>query len=327
MLQQPRPSGSRRIGVIRLSPTGSGRPATTKGEIMATLAEQVARFLRVAQEYINAAGFYLYEAIFGGSSGIESNARLSGAPPGGLMPELFTHSLRTERGVYDLVDPDVLAAKTRAKSGAKTGIPEPPAFPVKTITKAESYDLARAELAEAGNALAEALAQQGHRAAAEDVMSLVEVVKRDDFREFDTRWPAIQARVKVAAIATPPGTLTATTDKREAMAGAANESVDAKGEVTNPRDPTAYVLASVARLEHTPAGLLTNHKQLVAVLSGHPEIKRWHPRKNRLCVHLADWTAFVKKKTEQRDAEGLLTNPDEIAARTAEVRRKKSSGK
>jgi hypothetical protein len=141
------------------------------------------------------------------------------------------------------------------------------------------------------------------------------------------RLPEFCDKLKSTILAKAGADLTATTDKREAMAGAANESVDAKGEVTNPRDPTAYVLASVARLEHTPAGLLTNHRQLVAVLSGHPEIKRWHPRKNRLCVHLADWTAFVKKKTEQRDAEGLLTNPDEIAARTAEVRRKKSSGK
>lgn len=118
----------------------------------------------------------------------------------------------------------------------------------------------------------------------------------------------------------------------EAKAGAgpteaSKESVDARGEVTNPADPTAYVPAHEARLKYTPAGLVTTHKQFVAILADNPAIRRWHPQTNRLCVHLADWTAFVAKQTEQRDADGLLANPAEIMARTAEIRRKKSLGK
>ena len=109
--------------------------------------------------------------------------------------------------------------------------------------------------------------------------------------------------------------------------GGTKESVDAKGEVTNPADPTAYVPAHEARLKYTPAGLVTTHKQFVAILADNPAIRRWHPQTNRLCVHLADWTAFVAKQTEQRDADGLLANPAEIVARTAEIRRKKSLGK
>lgn len=128
----------------------------------------------------------------------------------------------------------------------------------------------------------------------------------------------------ISAVAGPkeiaPTAAKAGQDERDG--GAGKESVDARGEVTNPADSTAYVAANEVRLSHTPAGLVTGHKQLVSVLSDHPEIKRWHPRSNRLLIHLADWRAFVKRETEKRDADGLLTNPTETEARTAESRRK-----
>ena len=116
-------------------------------------------------------------------------------------------------------------------------------------------------------------------------------------------------------------------EQGEGNGGPEKESVDAEGEVTNPRDSSAYVAASVVRLTHTPIGLLTTHKQLVAVLSEHPEIKRWHPSSNRLCVHLPDWLSFVKRETEQRDRDGFLANPAEIRARAADIRHRNLRGK
>jgi hypothetical protein len=112
----------------------------------------------------------------------------------------------------------------------------------------------------------------------------------------------------------------------KSLSALAVESVDAAGYVTDPADPSAYLAASEVRLTHTPAALATTHKRLLAILSKHPDIKRWRPRKNRLSVHLADWLAFVKRETEQLDGDGLLANQFEVEARTAKIRRKKSGG-
>lgn len=107
----------------------------------------------------------------------------------------------------------------------------------------------------------------------------------------------------------------------------AEESVDVAGNVTNPRDPTAYFPANETRLKHGHAALAVTHKQFMAILRQHPEIKRWHPRKNRLLVHLADWLAFVKSQTEQLGSDGLLADQMEIEARIAGLRRRKSHAK
>lgn len=120
----------------------------------------------------------------------------------------------------------------------------------------------------------------------------------------------------------------AKTEQGEGDAGAgAGETVAANGEVTNPNDPTAYIAASEARLKHAPAGLVVTHKELLAVLADHPEIRRWHPRANRLFIHLADWVAFVSREIEKQDMDGLSVSPDEVEARTAAVRQRKHGGK
>ncbi len=102
------------------------------------------------------------------------------------------------------------------------------------------------------------------------------------------------------------------------------ESVDSKGFVTSPSDPTAYVSAATIRREHCPDGLSLTHKQLVAILAKNPKIKQWRPRSNRLSVHLPDWLAYLSKATESRDRDGLLDDPALIEARTANIRKRKS---
>ena len=107
----------------------------------------------------------------------------------------------------------------------------------------------------------------------------------------------------------------------------ATETIDAYGYVTNPKDPTAYVAASDALRKHTPAALATTYKQFRAILDKHPEIRRWQVRKNRLSVHLADWTDYVQKETSLVDSDGLLADQFEIEARKADIRRKNKTRK
>ncbi len=113
-----------------------------------------------------------------------------------------------------------------------------------------------------------------------------------------------------------------------AIGGAdATETVDTFGYVTNPMDPTAYVAATDALRNHTPAALATTYKQFRAILDKHPEIRRWQVRKNRLSVHLAEWTVYVQEETSPVDADGLLADQFEVEARKEEIRRKNKTRK
>jgi len=147
-------------------------------------------------------------------------------------------------------------------------------------------------------------------------------------------WERLTAPAAVALLArtaTPPAAHSPPGTKQDEGTGntppAPGETVDGFGNVTNPRDPTAYVAATVIRRQHTPAALATTYKQFRAILDKHPEIRRWHERRNRLWVHLADWTKYVQGETSKLDGDGLLADELEIEARTAEIRRRKTPGK
>ena len=146
---------------------------------------------------------------------------------------------------------------------------------------------------------------------------------------------SLASETKTGSAVTPPGTK----QREEKGAGIqgdkplapgdanATETIDGCGYVTNPKDPTAYVAATVALRKHTPAALATTYKQFRAILDKHPEIRRWQLRGNRLSVHLAEWTAYVQKETSLVDADGLLADQFEVEARKEEIRRKNKTRK
>ena len=96
-------------------------------------------------------------------------------------------------------------------------------------------------------------------------------------------------------------------------------------------DEVAYVPARDIRNNHMPPQLGRTHKHLVAILKRHPEIKRWRPRKNRLCVHLADWYAYLERRSDEPaaadgDAGWPRLSGAEVAERAAQIRAEKSVG-
>lgn len=124
----------------------------------------------------------------------------------------------------------------------------------------------------------------------------------------------------------------AETAKDEANGGGdvtatAKESIDEKGEVRNPRDPTAYVSAKEILTKHTPVEIATTHKQLIKVLEDQPKIRRWRWRTNRLSIHLSDWSEFVQLRMAVVDGDGLLADEAQIEARKAEIDRTRERGK
>ncbi|MCZ6654694.1 MAG: hypothetical protein O7D91_16920 [Planctomycetota bacterium] len=109
------------------------------------------------------------------------------------------------------------------------------------------------------------------------------------------------------------------TDADAPSTSANADGPDEHGFVAQPADATGYVRASDVLNHHTPLKTCTTHRQLVAILKKHPEIKRWKPRSNRLSVHVADWRKFVKK----REANSGGADPDEskIEERKAAIRK------
>ena len=59
-----------------------------------------------------------------------------------------------------------------------------------------------------------------------------------------------------------------------------------------PIDPTAYILAS--RIKVTYPGDLITHDEILGVLDVHRWIRRWKPRKQRLCIHAGDWDQYLQ---------------------------------
>ncbi len=104
-----------------------------------------------------------------------------------------------------------------------------------------------------------------------------------------------------------------------------------RGFVKAPTDEAAYVPAKDILNNHMPTQLGQTHKHLVAILDRHPEIKRWRPRKNRLCVHLAGWYAYLERRSDEpaaadSDAQWLPLSVAEVAERAAQMRAEKSVG-
>lgn len=106
----------------------------------------------------------------------------------------------------------------------------------------------------------------------------------------------------------------------------------ANGYVASPADPSAYVPVSRILSEHTLPALGISKKQLNAIVENYAENRvRWtrplgrdgKPRPIRRSVHLADWAAYVDRRTGTDDA-GFPKQPqDDIAERTAAIRRQK----
>lgn len=104
-----------------------------------------------------------------------------------------------------------------------------------------------------------------------------------------------------------------------------------RGYVEAPTDASAYVPAKDILQNHMPRELGRTHKHLLAILDRHSEIKRWRPRKNRLCVHLADWCAYLARRSDEPaaadgDAGWAPISAEEVAARAALMRPRKSVG-
>jgi len=90
-------------------------------------------------------------------------------------------------------------------------------------------------------------------------------------------------------------------------------------ENTQPPDPSAYVAARDILAHHCSGVPVRTHKQLQSVLKHHPEIKHWKPNRQRLCVHLVDWTKYAAetraKQVGQSQPEGPLEKPRNAALR------------
>jgi hypothetical protein len=102
-------------------------------------------------------------------------------------------------------------------------------------------------------------------------------------------------------------------------------SPDARGEVRKPVDLSAYESASVVLQDHSIPGVVATHKQLISQLDAHPEIRRHHPRENRLLIHLADWARF-KRATESATGDGWAT-PSEVERNKRLLSKKNRRGK
>ncbi|NOT01131.1 MAG: hypothetical protein HOP29_10935 [Phycisphaerales bacterium] len=112
---------------------------------------------------------------------------------------------------------------------------------------------------------------------------------------------------------------------------------DDTGYVARPADPTAYVPVSDIMARETPDALNLTEKQARGLIKDfaknnirwtRPLKKDGTPRPNRRSVHLADWRAFVKRCEKGPTAGSDWHNPpeDEIASRTAAIRRSKAAG-
>ncbi len=76
---------------------------------------------------------------------------------------------------------------------------------------------------------------------------------------------------------------------------------DQDGFVENPSDKTIYLSAKRIRKDYP--SLADPHRRLMRILNSHPEIRRWRPHENRLCIHFGDWLAFVESQASS-DAQG-----------------------
>ncbi len=118
--------------------------------------------------------------------------------------------------------------------------------------------------------------------------------------------------------------------------GTTSDAPDEHGYVAAPSDPSAYVAAKRIMTEHTPTEVKVTAKELPKLLRDYAANRvRWtrprgqdgKPRRNRLLVHLADWTAYIERRNGL-DAEGFpRMTESEVSERAAAVRRQKALGK
>jgi len=102
----------------------------------------------------------------------------------------------------------------------------------------------------------------------------------------------------------------------EGKSEADTEHVDDKGNVTNPKDPSAYTSAS--QIIKEDSAIAFDIRELHRILKMNPWIRRWKPGKQRLKIHLGDWTKY-----KVQNSGGIEDDPAVIEQRKAEVKRRK----
>lgn len=109
-----------------------------------------------------------------------------------------------------------------------------------------------------------------------------------------------------------------------------------RGYVESPVDPAAYVSASDILTKHTPAALSVSMKELGTILKDYdtnrvrwtrPLGKNGRPVPNRRSVHLGDWVAYLRRRTNPESEGFPRLSETELERRKAAVRDASHAGK
>ncbi|MFH2000309.1 MAG: hypothetical protein ABIK28_11550, partial [Planctomycetota bacterium] len=75
------------------------------------------------------------------------------------------------------------------------------------------------------------------------------------------------------------------------------------GEVKKPLDPDAYTSAKLLIKDNFE--IIPNIRALHKLLKDQPDIRRWKPSQQRLCIHLGDWKKYIEKiESNSKDEDG-----------------------
>ncbi len=114
------------------------------------------------------------------------------------------------------------------------------------------------------------------------------------------------------------------------------DTPDERGYVASPVDPAAYAPAADILAKHTPAELAISMKELGTILEDYdtnrvrwtrPRGKNGQPVPNRRSVHLGDWVAYSKRRTNPESDGFPRLSPTELERRKAAVRNARHAGK
>jgi hypothetical protein len=115
-----------------------------------------------------------------------------------------------------------------------------------------------------------------------------------------------------------------------------DDEPDERGYVGLPIDPAAYAPAADILAKHTPADLPISMKELRTILEDYdtnrvrwtrPLAKNGQPVPNRRSVHLGDWVAYLKRRTNPESDGFPRLSATELERRKAAVRDARHAGK